>query len=106
MPKPHEVRTAETPMYVQEAFRPCYCPDCPTSGHWGPSYGVYWTTKEEAEQAAIEDNKRIPKEHEADFPTISLSYGEPCETCGGCCDECTEETDCDVCIANRPGEKS
>ena len=32
-------------------------------------------------------------------------YAPPCETCGGCCDDCTEEADCQSCIDNRPVEE-
>ena len=26
---------------------------------------------------------------------------DTCETCGGCCEDCTEEADCQTCIDNR-----
>ena len=25
-----------------------------------------------------------------------------CQTCGGCCEDCTEEADCQMCVDNRP----
>ena len=97
MSKLLEARASETLMYVQEIFYACGCPDCPTGGHWHPPSNAY-TTKEEAEAAAAKENQH--------FSSSGALYGEPCETCGGCCDECTEETDCDVCIANRPDEET
>ena len=35
-------------------------------------------------------------------PTEEVKYGDPCVTCGGCCEDCTEERHCDYCIEERP----